>query len=357
MCRLQISVTDTGIGITSEQKARLFNAFGQAEAGISRKFGGTGLGLAISKKIVAMMGGDIWVESEHGIGSKFTFTVLLKRDCDEQKRLLPGNIDWSNIRMFAVDDDPEICNFFMNVSTNMGIFCETATSEEDACEKLAADDNYNIYFIDWKLPGIGGIELVRQLQSKSAQKPVAILFSSTDWDLIEGEARGAGVDMFLQKPLFQSDVVNLINKCIGNIAEYNETGEYAHDFSGHTILLAEDVEINREIVLTLLEPTGMTIECAENGVQALDMFKEAPDKYDMVFMDMQMPKMDGCEATRQIRGLDHPNARTIPIIAMTANVFKDDIDNCLAAGMNDHIGKPLIIDIVYEKLRKFLLAQ
>jgi CheY-like chemotaxis protein len=259
--------------------------------------------------------------------------------------------------MFVVDDDPEIRDFFMNVSANMGIFCETATSGEEARKKLAADDNYNIYLIDWKLPGISGIELIRQIHLKSAQKTAAILFSSTDWDLIEDEARGAGVDMFLQKPLFQSDIVNLINKCIGDVAEYNETGEYAHDFSGHTILLAEDVEINREIVLTLLEPTGLTIECAENGLQAVDMFKEAPDKYDMVFMDMQMPKMDGCEATRQIRRLDHPKAQTIPIIAMTANVFKEDIDNCLAAGMNDHIGKPLIIDIVHEKLRKFLFQR
>ena len=229
---LQISVTDTGIGITDEQKTRLFYSFEQAEAGTSRKYGGTGLGLAISKRIVELMGGEIWAESELSCGSKFTFTAKLQR-------------------------------------------------------------------------------------TQSA-------------DVINGSAG------------------------VGDAVERAEQLGKVHDFSRHTILLAEDVEINREIVLALLEPTHLNIECAENGVQALRMFKATPDRYDMILMDVQMPELDGYGATRALRLLDIPRAKNIPIIAMTANVFREDIENCLAAGMNGHIGKPLDINELLKELRTYL---
>ena len=233
-CRLQISVTDTGIGISEEQKSRLFDLFEQAESNTTRKFGGTGLGLPISKSIIEMMDGEIRVESEIGKGSSFIFTIKLQIGENEQN------------------------------------------------QPLDTDD-----------------EAVAGKQSES----------------IDGTP---------------------------------------DDYTGHTLLLAEDVEINRIIVLSLFEPTNINIDCAENGAQAVSMFKQAPEKYELIFMDVQMPELDGYEATRQIRALDVPQAKTIPIIAMTANVFREDIEMCLEAGMNGHIGKPLDFEEVIAALRKHL---
>ena len=359
VCRLQVSVEDTGIGITDEQKLRLFRSFEQAETNTSRRFGGTGLGLAISKRIVELMNGDIWVESEPGKGSKFIFTVLLKRNTEEKKRLLDEGVNWKNMRIFVVDDEPEILELFTILSEIWGIPCTVAASGEDALESLGEDDDYNIFFLDWKLPGMSGIELSRQIQAKAAHKSFVLISSFTDWHVIEEEAHAAGIDRFLPKPLFPSAIVSMINECIGidHTVGQEDKHNYTDDFSGYSILLAEDIEINREIVLALLEPTSLNIECSENGVQTLDIFSAAPDKYDMIFMDVQMPEMDGCEATRRIRELDAPQAKTIPIIAMTANVFREDIDMCLDAGMNGHVGKPLDFDEVIDQLRKYLKRQ
>jgi CheY-like chemotaxis protein/nitrogen-specific signal transduction histidine kinase len=223
-CTIQVSVADSGIGISPDQQAKLFQSFQQAESSTSRKFGGTGLGLAISKGIVEMMGGKVWIESELGKGSTFSFTIRAKRGAEKkQAETVPGE---------AIDR-----------------------------------------------------------------------------------------------------------------------------FEGHCILLVEDVEINREIVMSLLEPTFLAIDCAENGRIALEMFVATPDKYELIFMDMQMPEMDGLEATRRIRALDIPKAKTIPIIAMTANAFKEDVEKCLDAGMNSHLSKPLDFDDVLSKLRTYLLIE
>jgi signal transduction histidine kinase len=246
MCRLQISIEDTGIGITEKDKARLFCSFEQAEAGTSRKFGGTGLGLPISKNIVELMGGKIEVESRHGQGSIFTLTVLLKKDTNDSKILSAGE--------------------------NAPLFADLKTG-------CTVPDNHSDLHIN------------------------------NEFD----------------------------------------------DLSRYSLLLADDVEINREIVLTLLEPTKINAECADNGVRVLEMFKKAPDKYDMIFMDIQMPEMDGYEATQRIRALDVPQAKTIPIIAMTANVFREDVEKCLKAGMNLHIGKPLDFNEVLGVLRDYLI--
>jgi len=185
---------------------------------------------------------------------------------------------------------------------------------------------------------------------------IVTIFSSTDWNTIEDEAKAAGVDKFLPKPLFPSMIVDVINTCISSKPETFAEGdeEYSDDFSGFTILLADDVEINREIVLALLEPTGLAVDCAENGVQALRMFEYAPDKYDVIFMDIQMPEMDGYEATRRIRALGSAHAKAVPIIAMTANVFREDVEKSLEVGMNSHIGKPIDYDEVLKELRKYL---
>jgi len=302
---------------------------------------------------VELMDGEIWAESEFGMGSKFCFTVSLKRGSDDKIMLLPGGVNWKNIRIFVVDNDPIVLEFFTALSEVWGVSCTVANSGEEACEELEQDNNYDIYFIDWNLKGMNGGELTRRIRAQTEDIMLVVVTSSIDQHLIEDEARSAGVDRFLPKPLFPSMIVDMINECIGidNAMEQDEKGELKDNFAGKTILLAEDVEINREIVLALLEPTEMEIDCVENGAQAVAVFETAPDKYDIIFMDVQMPVMDGHEATRAIRALDLPRAKSIPIIAMTANVFRDDIERCLDAGMNGHIGKPLDFNDVLEKLR------
>ena len=356
ICRLQISVEDTGIGLTEEQRLRLFRSFEQAEIDTSRRFGGTGLGLAISKRIVELMGGDIWVESELGVGSKFTFTVLLRRDTQEIIPEPDESMNLKNIRIFVVDHEPEILSFFTDFSENRGITCTVAETAEEALSALERNDQYDICFLDWGLLNSNGIELAQGIKAKLAEKPVIIISSSIDWQVIEGEAQTAGIDKFLPKPLFPSATVNMINECIGVERAVGQDNKRTNvdDFSGYSVLLAEDIEINREIVIALLEPTQLNIISAENGVQAIELFAVAPEKYDLIFMDIQMPEMDGYEATLNIRALDIPQAKTVPIIAMTANVFREDIEKCLEAGMNGHVGKPLDIDEVTTQLRKYL---
>jgi len=357
ICMIQISVEDTGIGIPDDQKDRVFLSFEQAEAGTSRKYGGTGLGLPISKRIVELMDGNIWVESELGKGSKFIFTVMLRHGAEEKKRRLDESVNWDNVRLFVVDDEPEILEFFSTITESMGVTCTVAANSEEAAALFEKDSNHNIYFIDWKLPGMNGGELVRQIKEKATNDPIIIIFSSSDWSTIEEEARSTGADKFLSKPLLPSVIHDVVNEFIG-VGDASLSDDYIghiDDLTGHTVLLAEDVEINREIVLSLLEPTHVSIECAENGAQAVDMFTSAPDKYDMIFMDIQMPEMDGYEATRRIRGSGVPGADKVPIIAMTANVFREDIEKCHRTGMNGHVGKPIDIDEICRVLHHYLL--
>jgi len=371
ICTIQISVNDTGIGISEEQQKRLFNSFQQAESSTTRKYGGTGLGLAISKSITEMMGGRIWVESEPEKGSTFTFSVKMKRGTVNTQGLLSSDVNWSNIRIMVVDDDPDILTYFRDVTHGFGVSCETAIGGKEALAIVEQKGGFHIYFVDWKMPGMDGIQLARELKTRTSENSVVIMISAVEWSAVADEAKKAGVIKFLSKPLFPSTIAEIINECLGvNNRQKEETKtDITGLYKGHCILLAEDVEINREIVQTLLEPSLLDIDCAENGAEAVRMFIKAPEKYDMIFMDVQMPEMDGYEATRRIRiaeeemrsASEAPNLseggnlhRQIPIIAMTANVFKEDIERCLNAGMNGHIGKPLDFNEVLERLNKYL---
>jgi len=356
--RIQISVEDTGIGISEEQKTRLFLSFEQAEADTTRKYGGTGLGLAIVKPIVELMGGEITVESELGKGSRFTFSVLLRRETRDKTLMLDKSVVWENISIFAVDSDPEIREFFMAFSESNGIECAVAASAEKALEMLKQKHDYNFYFICKMLPDIDGIELARRIKENAAQKAIVTVMSSSELIATEGDINDGYVDESLPTPLFPSDIVDIINKHIGTKSR-SDTGmqeDPANDFSGRKALLAEDVDINREILMELLEPTGLVIDCADNGAEAVRMFSETPDEYDIIIMDVQMPVMDGYEATRRIRDFDIPKSKTIPIIAMTANVFREDIEKCLASGMNNHLGKPLDIGALLGLLNNYLFS-
>jgi signal transduction histidine kinase/DNA-binding response OmpR family regulator len=356
MCTMQFSVSDTGIGISRENQTKLFRSFEQAESSTTRKYGGTGLGLAISKSIVEMMGGNIWVQSEPGKGSTFIFTVKVEIGTEnKQKRLLDVNL--KNIRILAVDDDNDILTYFRDIALGFGVMCDTAISGEKAIELMEKNGGYHIYFIDWKMPNMDGIELAREIKARSPENSIVIMISAIEWSEIANEAKTAGVDKFLSKPLFPSAIAEVINECLGvenNKVEKSQIPDITDIFEGQCVLLADDVEINREIVQTLLEPTQLKICCAENGAQAVKMFKAAPFKYDLILMDIQMPEMDGYEATKRIRALDNPQAKSIPIIAMTANVFREDVERCLKTGMNGHIGKPIDFKEILNCLTSYL---
>jgi PAS domain S-box-containing protein len=353
VCTLQISVADSGIGISPEQQSILFNAFHQAESATTRRYGGTGLGLSISKGIVEMMGGKIWIESELGKGALFTFTIQTKR-VPEKIQTMP---DWSKLRILVIDADTISQGHFMAIIRGFGTSCDTAASGGEALRLVEKNGDYDMYFIDWQIPDMNSVELARTVRARKSGsgKVYVAMMSIADWSVIEEEAKKTCADSYLSKPLFPSEIVDIANNFLGVVCPLAEVQQQNMvTFAGYHILLAEDVELNREIVLALLEPTSLAIDCAINGREALDMFAATPEKYDLIFMDMQMPEMDGLEATRRIRTLDIPKARTIPIIAMTANVFKEDVERSLEAGMNDHIGKPLNLDDVLNALRTFL---
>ena len=355
-CEVQIEVIDNGIGISPEQQKRLFHAFEQAESGTSREYGGTGLGLAITKNLIEMMDGKIWVESELNEGAKFAFTVKLKRGANNPRSLLAPGVNWDTLKVLAVDDMPEVREQFLDMFNMLNLKCDVAEDGLDACRIIEQNGGYDIYFIDWRMPRMDGIELTRKIKSQADGRPsVVIMITAMDWEQIKEEAAAAGVDRHMLKPLYSTTIIDCINECLGRVGlEANEEKQSFGEFSGKHILVAEDIEVNREILLVLLEDTGLLIDCAENGHEAFTMVEAAPDKYDLIFMDVQMPKMDGYESTRLIRALPALQGKNLPIIATTANVFQSDIDKCIAAGMDDHLGKPLDIDKMMEVLRKYL---
>jgi CheY-like chemotaxis protein len=280
----------------------------------------------------------------------------------ENRILLPPKME--NIRALVVDDSAELREYLADLARKIGFACDLAEDGYSALRLLDKSD-YDIFFVDWSMPGMDGIELTRKIREQMGSKKVIIMISSTEWSRIEEAARAAGVDGFIPKPLYASYIVDCINQHLSVAQEAPldmPIAGVAGDLrlAGKRILLAEDIEINREIVITLLEPLELTISSAENGIQALEMFRANPGAFDLIFMDVHMPEMDGYEATRRIRSFEaeqNKNAASpgrIPIIAMTANVFAEDIEKCIAAGMDDHVGKPLDIKLVVEKLRKFL---
>ena len=372
-CIIQVKVTDTGIGISQAQQKKLFSSFEQAENDTTRKFGGTGLGLAISKRIVELMNGKVWIESDLGKGAAFIFTAKLGYASDNASQPAPME-GVENIKLLVVDDDPDELEFFKVLAKRMNLACDTAGDGNEALRLLNGSIAYDICFIDLRMPVMDGIELSRAITAMTIKKPVIICISAYDWNPVEQEAKAAGVSGFLSKPLFTSDVMECIYHYLNiNHGDKSAGAEHEHmeSFQGKCILLVEDVEINREIVITLLEPTQIKIDSAADGYEAVKLYSEAPLKYDMIFMDMQMPNMDGLEATRRIRAFEagihsfskapehlpetlSGTMRQTPIIAMTANVFREDIERCMEAGMNDHIGKPIDYNEMLDKLKKYL---
>ncbi|MCL1849331.1 MAG: response regulator [Clostridiales bacterium] len=358
VCSIKIAVTDNGIGISEEQKASLFHAFTQAESHTSRNYGGTGLGLTICKSIIELMGGEIWIESELGQGSTFTFVVHLKRGESQRQWISDGQGPDSDIRVLVVDDDAYILDDFQGIVQGFGLLCHTAHNGEEALRMVSQNGGYDVYFIDYKMPGMSGMELIDQLDliHHGEIDPMMIIISFIEQSVFSDERKSGRLDRLLQKPLLPSTIANCINEYFNKRERIKEetAKDHACVFRDRHILLVEDNEVNREILLALLEPTFISIDCAKNGAEAIDLFCGSPEKYELIFMDLQMPVMDGFEATSRIRSMESANAKNVPIIAVTANVFKEDVDKCMEAGMNDHIGKPIDYDEVIGVLQAYL---
>ncbi|MCD7948040.1 MAG: response regulator [Oscillospiraceae bacterium] len=353
---LQFEVIDSGIGIAEDKLKNLFQAFEQADAGITQKYGGTGLGLIISKRLVEMMGGEVHVETTLGVGSNFSFTILTERGVSVYQSQLSESVDWEKIHILVVDDMQEELEHVSDIIHALGLPCDTAQSGKEACE-LITQKEYNIIFVDWFMPEMNGIELTRKIRAQYGEGTVVIMISAAEWSDLEQEATQAGVSRFIAKPLLPSPIVDCINECIShNKVKFvvQQELDIAGIFLGKCVLLAEDVAINRELLIAMLAETELQIDCAVDGKQAVEMYIAAPEKYDLILMDVQMPEMDGYEATQAIRNSGKRTAGKIPIIAMTANVFREDIEKCLNAQMNAHLGKPLDFKELIETLQRYL---
>jgi CheY-like chemotaxis protein len=355
---LQVEIEDTGIGISEEQQKKLFRSFEQADGGITRQFGGTGLGLAICKKIVTLMNGDIWVESRLGGGSRFIFQVRVQWGAARSEYVQP-EINKA-MRILIVDDSKDVTAHFQNMLAGFSMTCDMAYSGAEALRLIQdAQDKgappYAIIFLDWRMPGMSGEEAAREIQHLTQGKSTIVIISVVDWTDITEILKPLGITHFLPKPILPSMLYNkMVQIAGGESAGRKDTLETKiPDWSGKEILVVEDIEINREIMLSLLEETGATIKCSENGLEAVRRF-ERGERFDLVLMDVQMPVLDGLGATRRIRELGLPGADTVPIIAMTANAFKEDVQLCVGAGMNEHIAKPIEVDALMEILSNYL---
>lgn len=351
---LKISVLDTGIGISADKQKNLFQSFEQADGSIARRFGGTGLGLAISKNIVEMMDGDIWVESEDGEGSCFSFTSKIKKCEYDNPDKLDKDVNWEGLKILAIGRTRVEIESLQEKCSSLNLNCQPLHVSE--LDSLSPDETYDILFVDWEL---NETDVAKILEFISAYPKMPIVIATTsvgDQVIMENEANQHGIKHFLTKPILNSSIVKCLNECYAKktlVDEHTKENKNERIFEGRHILLAEDVEINREILIALLEDTGIEIACAKDGKEAVDMFSKDPYQYHMIFMDVHMPGWDGFKATRTIRAMEHPYAKRVPIIAMTANVFREDVERCLESGMNDHVGKPLDVEIVIKKIKQY----
>jgi len=356
---LRFIINDTGVGMSEEFLPYVFDPFSQESVGITASYGGTGLGLAISKNIVDLMDGKINVHSIKGIGTEFTVEVKLgiteeSRHHRNQKKLPPS---FSHLKTLVVDDDVAVCESAVVTLQEMGVAAEWVDSGRKAIARVKELLNDGRYFdmilIDWKMPEMDGIETARRIRELVGLNVTIIIMTAYDWISIEHEAKLAGVNLLMSKPMYKSSLISAFSKALGEkeAASRQEADLPDFDFTGRRILLAEDNQINTEVATTLLESRGFAVETAENGLRALELFsKSEQGYYDAILMDIRMPLMDGLSATTAIRHLSNPDAKSVPIIAMTANAFDEDIEKSKAAGMNAHLAKPIEPDRLYKTL-------
>ncbi|MCC7262462.1 MAG: response regulator [Candidatus Latescibacteria bacterium] len=363
----RFEVQDSGIGLTPEQKARLFQAFQQADTSTTRKFGGTGLGLAISKRLTELMGGEVGVESEAGQGSTFWFTARLGRG-EAKKRILLPEPDLRNRRLLVVEDNPQARQILTEMLESMAFRVDEVDSGEKALSAISeaetAGDPFHLVFLDWRLPGIDGIETARRIAAAPLKNPPhRVMVTAYGREEVFREAEGMGIEIVLVKPVNPSILFDAVVRALGGelVAEeggptqrgMGSTAGDLESIKGARVLLVEDNELNQQVAMELLAEGGLAVELAENGEVALRLVGEKP--YDAVLMDMQMPVMDGLTAAREIRK-DHRFAK-LPILAMTANAMAGDRDKCLEAGMNDRVAKPIDPEVLFATLLRWIPAR
>ena len=340
--RYHFVLRDTGIGISKEFQQHIFESFSRAESATVSGIQGTGLGLAITRKIVDMMGGTIRLKSEEGVGSEFdvclTFRLTGEPKVYRKVESLQG------LRVLVADDDTDTCLSVSSMLTEIGMRSEWTVSGKEAVIRakhaMEMGDEFYAYIIDWLMPDMNGIETVRRIRKVIGDDKPIIILTAYDWSDVEEEAREAGVTAFCEKPLFMSKLRDILSQPVPLPAPKPEQKAPSH--AGKRILLVEDNALNQEIAVEILREAGFLVEVASDGSVAVEKMRNAvPGQYDLILMDIQMPVMDGYEATRKIRAMEAPFCRAIPILAMTANAFEEDRQDAIAAGMNGHLAKPI----------------
>ena len=351
-------IRDTGIGMEKSFIPRIFEAFSQEDSSRRNKYGSTGLGMAITKNIVEMMNGTISVESEKGKGTEFTVVIPLRSSL--RKGLTEENaVDPGSLRVLIVDDEEIVAEHGRLVLDEAGIRADVSHSGDEALNMLELQslkqEPYNLVLMDWRMPEMDGVETTRKIRQKYSSEDLVIIMTAYTWDTIREEAEAAGFDGFLAKPLFASGVVEEFEHIVRrNHADMFKEKQQA-SLEGRRILMAEDIEINAEIMMDILSLKDAEADHAENGRIAVEMFeKSQPGTYAAILMDIRMPVMDGLEAAAAIRALDRPDAKKIPIIALTANAFDEDVQRSLQAGMNAHLTKPVDADHLYQTLEELI---
>ena len=354
---LRFTIKDTGVGMEKSYLPKIFDAFSQENENKSNKYGSTGLGMAITKNIVEMMNGNITVESEKGVGSTFVVNVTLKNS--DKKNHQTDDLRPQDMKVLIIDDDPVDCEHAKLVLEEVGISADASLGGSEALKLIelrhARREFYNLILVDLHMPEQDGLEVTRRIRKICSNESTIIILTAYSWDDLVDEARNAGVDGFMAKPLFASNVLEEFKHAIAHKLTVKEEETHKADLTGRHILLAEDVFINAEIMKELLGMREMQVDHAENGQFVVDMFLQSPEYYyDAILMDVRMPVKNGLAATSEIRALDRSDAKTVPIIAMTANAFDEDVQRSLQAGMNAHLSKPVEPDRLYETLESLI---
>ncbi len=354
---LQFIISDTGIGMSREFLPKLFDAFSQEDSSSTNRFGSTGLGMAITRSIIELMNGTIAVESEKNKGTTFTVTVTLidsdRKSTGEEEDVLHPH----ELCVLVIDDDPIACEHAQLVLGQVGVNCEKALSGAEGVQmtkvRHARREPYNLILVDWRMPDMDGLETTRQIRAAVGDETPVIILTSYNWDDIEDEAKAVGVDTFVAKPLFAGKVLDEFREAF--IKKNAKLERETADLRYRRVLLAEDVTVNAEIMIMVLSMREIQVDHAENGRIAVEKFeKHEEGYYDAILMDMRMPEMDGLEATRRIRAMNRSDAKNIPIIALTANAFDEDVQQSMQAGLNAHLSKPVEPEILFETLEALL---
>ena len=353
---LRFIISDTGIGMSKEYLPKLFQAFSQEDSSSTNRYGSPGLGMAITRSLVELMNGTIEVQSEKGKGTTFTVTVTLG-DCARHTGGKEDDLRPHDLCVLVIDDDPIACEHAQLVLGQIGVNCEKALSGGEGPEMVkvrhARREPYNLILVDWRMPDMDGLETTRRIRAAVGCETPVIILTSFNWDEIADEAKAVGVDAFVSKPLFANTVMDEFREAfrLKNSRLARETA----DLRGKRVLLAEDITVNAEIMMMVLSMREMEADLAENGRVAVEKFAAHEEGYyDAILMDMRMPEMDGLEATRRIRAMKRRDAGTIPIVALTANAFDEDVQRSMQAGLNAHLSKPVEPEALFHTLEGLL---